>query len=332
MPRSSASPLRRVTGLAVAAACATAIAASGAHAAEYGTGPWAKGYTDILGGIVPPQPGLYVRDDAYHYQGDADRVVFDGRVQLSVEEKYLADLLAVTYVTPFKILGGTYAVAVVPSFVQMNVKVNAGISSFKLPIGPFDPTVGPFDISALGIDLAQGDTAIAPLLLGWHSGNFWWNLGVFAFAPTGQYDKRDLANTSLNHWAEMTRFAGTYYNPETGFQVTGAAVYSVNGENSATDYTTGNILNLEGSITKNFRALGVGGVGYAMIQTTGDSGSGAKLGSFESKVYGAGPIVTYTLGAGTPTPLTLLAKWYAEFDAENTFEGNTVDVAASFKF
>jgi hypothetical protein len=42
--------------------------------------------------------------------------------------------------------------------------------------------------------------------------------------------------------------------------------------------------------------------------------------------------VTYTLGAGTPTALTLLAKWYAEFDAENTFEGNAVDVAATFKF
>jgi hypothetical protein len=69
-----------------------------------------------------------------------------------------------------------------------------------------------------------------------------------------------------------------------------------------------------------------------MIQTTPDSGSGARLGSFESKVYGADPIVTYTLGAGTPTPLTLLPEWYAEFDAENMFEGNVVDVAASFKF
>jgi hypothetical protein len=30
--------------------------------------------------------------------------------------------------------------------------------------------------------------------------------------------------------------------------------------------------------------------------------------------------------------LTLLAKWYTEFGAENTFEGNTVDAAATFKF
>jgi hypothetical protein len=30
--------------------------------------------------------------------------------------------------------------------------------------------------------------------------------------------------------------------------------------------------------------------------------------------------------------LTLFAKWYTEFGAENTFEGNTVDAAATFKF
>jgi hypothetical protein len=69
-----------------------------------------------------------------------------------------------------------------------------------------------------------------------------------------------------------------------------------------------------------------------MIQTTGDSGAGAQLGSFESRVYGAGPIVTYTLGANPADALTFIAKYYQEFDAENTFEGHTLDVAVSAKF
>jgi hypothetical protein len=73
-------------------------------------------------------------------------------------------------------------------------------------------------------------------------------------------------------------------------------------------------------------------VSYAMIQTTGDSGSGARLGSFESRVYGVGPIVSFTTSADPSKALTILAKWYGEFDAEHTFEGNTVDVAVSFKF
>lgn len=327
---------RHETGCRALAACvwALAIAAAphGAQAAEYGTGPWVKGYTDVLGGLVPPLPGLYVRNDAYHYEGTADRLVFNGKIGLGLDQSYMADLLALSYVTKLKILGGTYAVAAVPSFVQMEVKAGVSIPAFNFQRGPFDRQIGPFEVNALGNELAQGDTAFSPLILGWNSGNFWWNVGVFALAPTGEYDKRNLANTSLNHWAEMTRLAGTYFNPKTGFQATGAAVYSVNWENSATDYETGNILNLEGSITQNLsQALGIGGVGYAMIQTTGDSGAGAKLGSFESRVYGLGPIVTYTLGEG-PAALTLLAKWYAEFGAEHTFEGNTVDVAASFKF
>jgi hypothetical protein len=69
-----------------------------------------------------------------------------------------------------------------------------------------------------------------------------------------------------------------------------------------------------------------------MVQTTADSGPGATLGSNESRVYGAGPILTYSLGAGTPTPLTLVAKWYHEFGAVNTLEGDTVVGSASFKF
>ena len=31
-------------------------------------------------------------------------------------------------------------------------------------------------------------------------------------------------------------------------------------------------------------------------------------------------------------PLTFIAKYYKEFDAKNAFEGETFDVAVSFKF
>ena len=315
--------------MALVAALLASVGASAAQAAEYGTGPWVKGYTDVFGGIVPPQPGLYVRNDAYRYEGEVNATVFNDRIALGVREDYLADILALTYVTPWKFLGGTYAVAVAPSLVQMNVGVAAQLPGVRVtgPLGLRTFDIPSFTITAIDHEFAQGDTAFAPLVLGWNEGNFHWNFALFGFAPTGKYDKDDLANTSLNHWAIMPRLAATYFNPKTGWQVNGAAIYSVNFENPATDYETGEILNLEGAITKNFGPLGVGAVAYAMIQTTPDSGRGARLGAFESEVYGAGPIVTYSMGG-----LTLLAKWYTEFGAENTFEGNTVDAAATFKF
>lgn len=329
MRRSRRSPRHQSVPLALLAALLLSIGGGTAQAAEYGTGPWVKGYTDIFGGIVPPQPGLYVRADAYHYEGEVGTTVFNGRIAIGVEEDYLASILALTYVTPWKFLGGTYAVAVAPSLVQMNVGVSATLPGVSItgPLGLRTFNIPSFTVAAIDHELAQGDTAFAPLVLGWNEGNFHWNFALFGFAPTGKYDKDDLANTSLNHWAIMPRLAATYFNPKTGWQVNGAAIYSVNFENPATDYETGEILNLDTAITKNFGPLGVGAVAYAMIQTTPDSGRGARLGAFESEVYGAGPIVTYSMGG-----LTLLAKWYAEFGAENTFEGNTVDAAASFKF
>lgn len=68
-----------------------------------------------------------------------------------------------------------------------------------------------------------------------------------------------------------------------------------------------------------------------MIQTTPDTGAGARLGAFESRVNGIGPLVTYTLG-DPKDPLTVIAKYYKEFDAENTFEGESFDIAVTAKF
>ena len=72
-------------------------------------------------------------------------------------------------------------------------------------------------------------------------------------------------------------------------------IYVFNFENEATDYTSGEILHLEGNITKNFGPWEWVSA-YAMVQTTGDTGPGAKLGEFKSRVDGIGPILTYTLG------------------------------------
>ncbi len=42
--------------------------------------------------------------------------------------------------------------------------------------------------------------------------------------------------------------------------------------------------------------------------------------------------MSFTTSADPTKALTVLAKWYQEFDAKNTFEGNTFDLAVSFKF
>jgi hypothetical protein len=68
--------------------------------------------------------------------------------------------------------------------------------------------------------------------------------------------------------------------------------------------------------------LQVGAVGYVYDQITGDSGAGAKLGRFESRVIGIGigPQVGYLFPVGGMQGYVNL-KAYGEFDARNRPSG-----------
>ena len=104
--------------------------------------------------------------------------------------------------------------------------------------------------------LAQGDTASSPLLLGWHSGNFCGTYGLLRASPNRrlrQPRSRQYQPQSLGGDAPGGRHL--FRSEDRVRRLTGAATYyGQNWENPATDYETGDILNLEGAVTKNFGA------------------------------------------------------------------------------
>ena len=122
-----------VSALASGAAAIAAGFGFGADAAEFGAGPWIKGGTDIFAGVVPSQPGFYSRTDVYRYAADVSAVVFNGRVEVGVDQEMTATLPAVTYVTPWKLFGGTYAVGIVPSIMVVDVDVGIGLPPSPVP-------------------------------------------------------------------------------------------------------------------------------------------------------------------------------------------------------
>jgi hypothetical protein len=91
--------------------------------------------------------------------------------------------------------------------------------------------------------------------------------------------------------------------------------------NPATQYKNGIDGHLDWGASQFLSArLQVGAVGYVYDQLTGDSGSGAKLGPFESRVIGIGPQVGYLFPvAGMQGYVNL--KGYGEFDARNRPSG-----------
>ena len=134
---------------------------------------------------------------------DNDGVVGDAHVVERLEQRANG---VVVLVTPWKILGGTYAFGLAPAMLAADVNVGIGLPAFT---GPLGRTFGSFNFETGDTNLAPGDTGIIPVILGWNQGNFHWNFAVFALAPTGDYSTKQLANTGLNHWALMPRVAAT---------------------------------------------------------------------------------------------------------------------------
>jgi hypothetical protein len=71
-------------------------------------------------------------------------------------------------------------------------------------------------------------------------------------------------------------------------------------------------------------------VGYVYDQLTGDSGSGDRVGAFESRVIGVGPQLGYLFPVGEHTQGYMNLKGYGEFDEAHRPGG--VNVWLTFAF
>ena len=97
--------------------------------------------------------------------------------------------------------------------------------------------------------------------------------------------------------------------------------FTYNFENPDTDYKNGVDLHLDWAASQFLsKQVAIGLVGYAYQQVSGDSGAGARLGDFKSRVFGIGPQLSYIIPLGEPQGYLNL-KGYKEFDAENRAEG-----------
>lgn len=119
-------------------------------------------------------------------------------------------------------------------------------------------------------------------------------------------------------------FAGagyTYFNPQTGNEFSVVTGLTYNFENPDLDYQNGIDWHVNfGASQFLSKQLQVGVVRYFYQQITGDSGPGATLGDFKSRVAGIGPQIGYLFPAGEMQGYLNL-KGYWEFAAENRPEG-----------
>ena len=160
--------------------------------------------------------------------------------------------------------------------------------------------------------------------LKWHQGAN--NFMVYGTGdiPVGAYSSTRLSNLGIGHGALDGGAGYTYFDPTTGHEFSVVGGFTYNFINNSTNYQNGVDFHLDWGTSQFLsKQLLIGAVGYLYDQVSGDSGSGDRVGPFESRVVGLGPQIGYIFPVADLQGYLNL-KGYAEFDARDRPSGFNV--------
>ena len=285
----------------------------GALADESGTSFWLPGsmgsFSALPGYVGWSLPLIY-----YHTSADASAskpFPVGNKVTAGLDARADLLLFAPTYVFSTPVAGAQASAGVTGLVGRMKVDVNATLT------GPGGGT-----LSGSRSDTLQNAGDLFPTAsLKWNRGVHNFMLYTMAGVPVGSYDKNRLANLGTNHWSLDGGGGYTYLDQKSGREFSAVLGFTHNFENHDTSYRNGVDGHLDWAASQFLNEqLHVGLVGYVYKQLTGDSGAGAKLGDFKSKVSAIGPQAGYFFQVGDKK-LYANIKGYYEFDAKNRPEG-----------
>jgi hypothetical protein len=306
--------------------CVVLVQSGSAFAAESGIGHYFPGALADFGDMAPPS-GFALMSWYNNYSGSvgaSKQLEFGGLVAANVSATSNAEMLGAVYTSPYGILGGKFAVGVIVPYIWADV-TGTITGTITLPIiGTRTRTFTRSD-SADGI----GDITLMPFWLNWTCGDFKWAVLLDVYAPTGAYNTGQLANVGLNYWTFEPVAQFSWISKKIGLEISANAGFDFNTDNDATDYQSGDVFHLDTTIAEHLPFFGCGiiGVGanaFYWKQFTADSGSGAKLGSFETLMTGVGPVLSYISPPICGHTLVAEVKWLPQTDTHYTLSGNYV--------
>ena len=298
-----------------------------AVADEGGVSFWLPGLFGSLA-AVPVQPGLSGAMIYYHTTvsagGDvsAAREAEIGGSGVTVKANLNANLNAnadlalfvpsYTFATP--VLGGQAAVSLMAVYGRMSTSI----------AGTLLAGVGGIGIERSG-EISDALTGFGDL---YPAASLKWNAGVHNFMtyvtgdiPVGAYDSTRLSNIGIGHGAIDGGVGYTYFDPTKGHEFSAVAGLTYNLTNPSTNYQSGVDFHLDWAASQFLsKQFFVGAVGYLYNEIGCDSGSGDRVGCFQSRVVGIGPQVGFIFPVGDMQGF-LGVKGYWEFAAQNRPDG-----------
>ena len=310
-----------------------------ATADEGGVSFWIPGFFGSLA-ASPQQPGWSLTNIAYQTSVSADAGVAIARertlgnipVNLNLSANLTAslsaradlDLLMASYVFKTPVLGGQASVSLLGLYGRMDTSLGAQLS------GTLSATAGGAPLGSLSFsrfdsiqDTLWGFGDLLPIFsLRWNAGVNNYMVYLTGDVPVGAYNPSRLSNLGIGHGAVDAGFGYTYLNPKTGQELSGVLGFTYNVANYQTQYQNGVDMHFDWGasqfLTKQFQ---VGVVGYVYDEVGCDSGSGDRVGCFQSRVIGVGPQVGFIIPISKTTQGYLNIKGYNEFDNANRPDG-----------
>jgi len=331
--------LKKIAGMAAAMCAGLVWAASpdNAVADEGGVSFWLPGQFGSLA-AAPGGPGwslgLINFSESVGGNGNvaAAREVTLGKfngtvnVNLNVNLKATPDLVFIapgyTFATP--VFGGQFSLSAITA-VGRSIAGIDGTLTVTGPAGGVITRQGGID------DGRDGISDIYPLAtLKWNSGVNNFMTYLMGDIPVGMYNTSNLANIGIGHGAVDWGIGYTYFNPQSGNELSAVTGLTYNLVNPSTGYQNGVDWHLDwGASHFLTKTLQVGAVGYVYDQVSPDRGCIPTLCPFESRVVGIGPQFGLIFpGQSVQTYLNL--KGYYEFDAQDRPSGWNAWVILSF--
>jgi hypothetical protein len=303
-----------------------------ATADEGGVSFWLPGFFGSLA-AAPQQPGWSLTSIYYHTSVSAGADVARARefetgripitatanVNASLQARADLGILMPTYTFATPVFGGQLTLGAVGIYGRESTSLTGAVTgALATPLGTL-----PFSRFDAISDSVTGFGDVLPIAtLRWNNGVHNYMTYITGDIPVGAYDSARLSNVGIGHGALDAGGGYTYFNPQTGHEFSGVLGFTYNFTNQSTQYQNGVDMHFDWGasqfLTKQFL---VGAVGYVYKEVGCDSGSGDRVGCFQSQVVGVGPQLGYIIPLSTTTQGYLNLKSYWEFAHDNRPDG-----------
>jgi hypothetical protein len=320
---------------AVAALALTALASAPnvSQADEGGVSFWLPGIYGSLAAVPQQQPGwafaTFNYFDSVSANADVARareievgkfpVSLMGSVNLNLRATVDIQAFIPSYAFATPVLGGQATVGLMALYGGNRTSVTGTLNGTVTGPGG---TVIPFMRSDSITDSVTGFGDLYPQFsLRWNAGVNNYMVYMTGDIPVGAYSSTRLANIGIGHGAFDAGAGYTYFNPQTGHEFSGVLGFTANMSNPATQYQNGVDMHFDWGASQFLsKQVSVGLVGYVYKEIGCDSGSGDRVGCFQSQVAGVGPQISFLFPVGNMQGY-LNFKGYGEFDAKDRASG-----------